>query len=451
MKHLENLFKIKALFAFALASVLVGSLVQQYLARGKLHEPNCDFYVYYFAAQIVRDNPHANIYDGIANTNPETLNATAGSEISKYAERAGFGDVMYYLYPPLLADFLTPFTRIPSHLAATLWRAFNMALVLASAFLLARLLRIPILSFEFVALFVAGYSFFPIHEALMTGQIVIVMLALWMAGISAYHDGRVVVSAALFALATALKVTPILLLPLFFIWKDRRWIVSYLSASLGLLAAMTAINGLQTIRIYSSVMAAMSGGIPSAINKTLGSLVYWVYYGRILAEDSARGIVVSPPSYLMFAAKAVCGIFYLFCLYLVWRCRRIERVSRAAVIAVFSLVTLCVAPVSWRHGYSIAFIALAIYWVKALRNPRTRPLRAVLLALTTFTIGCIFVEYLVAAPLPQLCKIPLAALWVVFSVLFSVDALYHISEDSQDGTENGCSAASFGVFPRLHP
>ena len=450
MKHLENLFKIKALFAFALASVLVGSLVQQFLGRGKLQEPNCDFYVYYFAAQIVHDNPHASPYDRTTYLNPNTFNAAPDSEISKYATRAGIGDIMFYVYPPLLADVLAPFSRIPVHIAAVLWRAFNMALVLASAFLLARLLRIPILSFEFVALSVAGYSFFPIHEALMTGQIMLVMLALWTAGIAAYHDGRVVASAALFALATAFKVTPVLLLPLFFIWKDRRWIVSYLSASLGLLAAMTAINGLQTIRIYSSVMAVMSGGIPSAINKTLGSLVFWVYYGRILAEDSARGIVASPPSYLLFAVKAVCGIFYLFCLYLVWRSRRIERASRAAAIAVFGLITLSVAPVSWRHGYSIAFIALAIYWAKALRYPRTRPLRAVLLAVTTFTIGCIFVEYLVDAPLPQLCKIPLAALWVVSSVLFSVDALYHIGEDSQDGTENGCGAASFGVSPRLH-
>jgi hypothetical protein len=71
----------------------------------------------------------------------------------------------------------------------------------------------------------------------------------------------------------------------------------------------------------------------------------------------------------------------------------------------------------------------------ALRNPRTRTLHAVLLTLTTFTTGCIFVEAVVDAAvrylLPQICIIFLAALWVAFSMLFSVSVLYHVSEDSQ--------------------
>jgi hypothetical protein len=251
------------------------------------------------------------------------------------------------------------------------------------------------------------------------------LLALWAVGIVAYFDDRMILSAAAFAFATAFKVTPILIVPLFFIWKDRRWLVSYLAISLGLVAAMAAINGGQTVSVYPAVMSAMGGGIPAYQNKSLGSLVTWAYYGKLFTLGSARTVMVNSPRTLSIVAKAVSGAFYLLCLFLVWRSRHLlDRASRASLIAVFGLVTACVSPVSWRHGYAVAFIALAIYWVKALRTP-PRVLHLVLLTLTTFTLGSLFFDLAAQAPLPQFCKILLAASWVVFSVLFCLDALFH--------------------------
>jgi hypothetical protein len=143
----------------------------------------------------------------------------------------------------------------------------------------------------------------------------------------------------------------------------------------------------------------------------------------------------------LWAAKAVSGAFYLLCLFLVWRSRRrLDRPSRAAAIAVFGLVTACVSPVSWRHGYAVALIALAIFWVKAIRAP-PRVLHAVLLALTTFTIGSLFFDLASQAPLPQLFKIVLAASRVVFSVLFCLDTLFH--------ADTGPAFVATNVRPRL--
>jgi hypothetical protein len=133
--------------------------------------------------------------------------------------------------------------------------------------------------------------------------------------------------------------------------------------------------------------------------------------------------MANPPRTLSFAAKAASGCFYLLCLVLVWRNRRqLDRASRAASIAAFGLVTACISPVSWRHGYTIALIALAIFWVKALRG-RPRVLHVILLTLTTFTLGSLFFDLAAQAPLPQPCKILLAATWVIFSVLFCLDVL----------------------------
>jgi hypothetical protein len=432
MNRFGKLFESKRLFAFALASLLISSLAQRYLGH-IMPEPDLDFYNYYFAAQVVHDNPHANLYQGATDKNLEIYpDPPADSAFATHARAAGF-DVEFYAIPPLLADLLVPLSQVPPHVAAALWRAFNLVLVLASILLLARMVRVPILSFEFVVLVLAAYSFWPIHEAVSLGQVTIVMFALWTIGIVAYFDDRMILSAAAIALATAFKVTPILIVPLFFIWKDRRWLVSYLAISLGLVSAMLAINGVQTVSVYPAVISAMGSGIPAMQNKSIGSLMAWVYYGKLFTLNSAREVMANPPRVLLIAAKAVSGTFYLFCLFLVWRSRRrLDRASRAATIAIFGLIAMCVSPVSYRHGYTVAVIALSIFWVKALRTP-PRIIHLVLLTLTTFTLGSLFFDLAAQAPLPQFCKILLAASWVVFSVLFCLDALFHDNTDGQVG------------------
>jgi hypothetical protein len=420
------------LFAFTLASLLVSSLAQRYLGH-VMPSPNLDFYDYYFAAQAVHDNPHVNLYAGATGGNPQLRSAPADSELFAHAKAAGFDDVELYLYPPFLADLLAPLSQLPAHLAAALWRAFNLALVLASVLLLARMMRVQFFSFEFVVFTIAAYSFWPIHEAISLGQVAIVLLALWTIGIVAYFDDNMILSAAAFALATAFKVTPILIVPIFFLWKDRRWLVSYFAFLFGLVAAMVAINGLQTMSAYVTVLSAMGGGLPAYMNKSLDSLMAWIYYERLFTMDAARTLIVnhSQPRGLLLAAKAASGAFYLYCMFLAWRGRhQFDRASKAAIIAVFGLVSACVSPVSWRHGYSVAFIALAIFWVKALRAP-SRVLHVALLALTIFTLGSLFFDLASQAPLPQPIKICLAATWIVFSIMFSLDVLLHANVDGR--------------------
>ena len=431
MKQLERLIRCRYLFAFALASVLISSLAQRYLGH-VMPSPDLDFFDYYFAAQVVHDNPHANIYAGATGGNPQLQSAPADSELFTHARAAGFDDVELYLYPPFLADLLAPLSQLPAHRAAALWRTFNLALVLVSVLLLARMMRMQYFSFEFVVFVVAAYSFWPIHEAISLGQVAIVMLALWTIGIVAYFDDNIILSAAAFALATAFKVTPILIVPIFFLWKDRRWLISYFAFLLGLVAGMAAINGSQTMSVYATVLSAMGGGLPAYMNKSIGSVTAWIYYGRIFTTDAARTLIVSKsqPFGLLLVAKAASVALYLYCLFLAWRGRHhFDRASKAAIIAVFGLVTACVSPISWRHSYTIAFIALAIFWVRALRTP-SRAFHVVLLTLTTFTLGSLFFDLASQAPLPQPIKICLASTWIVFSIMFSLDVLFNADVDS---------------------
>lgn len=437
MNRFTRALETKTLIAFVLVSLLISSLAQRYL--GHINSgADVDFYVYYFAAQSVHDNPHANIYEGATEENPELrLESPEGSAITNHAKAAGINEVSYYVYPPLLADLLAPFSWIPPHLAAELWRAFNLTLVFASLMLIARMARVPVLSFAFATIVLAAYSFWPVHEAIADGQISIILLALWAVGVVAYFDDCMILSATAFAFATALKVTPILLLPLFFIWRDRRWIVSYAAVSFGIVGTMVAVNGRHIVSLYPTVMSTMGGGIPAMTNKSIGSFLTWVYFGRTFTIDSAHGVMVNPPHALSVTAKIVSGVFYLACLFLVWlNRRRIDRTSRATTISIFCLVAASISPVSWRNGYAIALIPLVILWVKALRTP-PRVFHGVLLALTTFTFGSIAFDLAAQAPLPQPCRIFLAALWITCSVLFCIDVLFHADSDEKMGAGTG--------------
>ena len=251
-------------------------------------------------------------------------------------------------------------------------------------------------------------------------------------------------------MATVFKVTPVLVVPLFLIWKDRRWLVSYLGILLGLVAAMAAINGFQVLSIYPSVMSSMGGGIPAMANKSLSSLVAWMFYGKVFTMDSVLDVTANPLRSISVVSKILSGLFYLTCLFFVWRSRHVNRESKTSIIAVFAIVATCVSPVAWRHGYSVAFIALAVFWVKAMRLP-TRKYRLVLLSLTALVVGCFFFDLAPLAPLPQPLRIIMASLWVVLCILFCLDTLYNVNRDHpesarapefpQSGTDASSSAA----------
>lgn len=425
-KNIGTVGACRALFAGVLLCVALSSLSRQYLGQTSAKLWAKDFFVYYLAAQVERDDRHADLYQGATAGNAQGRFPPPDSELSKHARAAGFESTELYIYPPLLADMMTPLARFSPRIASDIWCILNLALVFASTYLIARLLRIPVVHSQFALLTMAAFCFFPIQEAISVGQVTIVMLALWTIGIVAYFENLTLISAAAFALATLFKLTPVCVLPLFIIWKDRRWIASYLSILTGLALSMIALNGLSVVKECAIVIAGMSSGIPHWANKSISSVATWCFYGKVLEGNQSITVAADASPILLLITKLLSGVFFLSCLALVWRKRNDAdgRNLRTATLAIFAMVSACVSPVSWRHGYSVVFIALAILWTAALRRG-ARALHVILLSLSTVTLGTIFADACVQGPLPQACKVLLASLWVVFSVLLCLDALYH--------------------------
>ncbi len=418
---------ILVLLAISFASLLFSSLFQRYLGH-TLADPNVDFRDYYFAAEMVRDNPRTNLYEGATEGNPQLRSAPQGSEIAQRARRAGFDDVELYLYPPLFADLLTPLTRLPLPAAAQAWRLLNLAIVFGSVLLLARMLQLPALSAEFSVLLNAAYAFWPVHEAISLGQITIVLLGLWAVGVAAYAKGMPILSAVALALATSFKITPVLLVPVLFIWRDRRWLLAYGTAMLAFLGIMAGWNGPAVLHTYVHVVSSMGGVLPAMGNKCIAAVAAWLYYGHVFDLQSVHAVLGTSPAPLVLFTRVLDLVFYGACLLRVWRSRHAtSRPERARALAVFALATAVIAPVSWRHGYTAALLPLAMLWARWLRRD-THRWKIWALALTTVATGSLGFDLLAQGPVPQILKILLASVWPIASLVLCLGALSSVGE-----------------------
>ncbi len=268
----------------------------------------------------------------------------------------------------------------------------------------------------------ASFSFYPITAATSGGQIEIAVLALWTASILAYEEGLVVFSAIALALATGLKITPIFAVPLFILWKDRRWLLTYAASVAALFAAMLAFNGAPTMAACFHYLRAMSASLPSLDNKCISAFVSLLGLGfthRGLS-DATRSVASAP---LQFVARLTSFVFYAACLFLAWRNRRHAQSSaRTQLFAIFILVAALTSPQTWRYGYAAALIPFALLWSGALERPVTRT-RIALLVIASVAVATVVIDWTAGLRLPFLLSFTLAEIWTVSCVLLCLQVL----------------------------
>jgi hypothetical protein len=416
-------------FAFAASLLLLGSLASQYFGRNAV--PNRDFLGFYFAAEVVRDNPHGDLYRGNTDQDPElSAFVPVDSPIYSRAKAAGQNQALRYVYPPLLADLLIPLTHWSAPEAAAAWRTMNLALIFAALILLARMLRIPLATPEFALLAACTFFFYPVHESLWAGNVSVVLMALWVVALFAYDKHWVVLSAFALAFATVLKVTPIAIFPLFVVWKDRRWLTAYFLSLVCILGALAAFNGLPAMRMSWVTLVTMGPGNPKCDVKCIGSLLSWIYFGSVKGASNLLRSSMGGSHGLLVAIRVVSFAFYAACFVPVWiRRGAMGRSERVFAISIFAVVALCVSPVSWRQAYAMALPALAICWTKALRQ-RLSVADTNLLAFVTAVLGTLFLDVAATTlPIPEAARIALSGLWIVLSVAFCLFALWRWNEE----------------------
>jgi hypothetical protein len=338
--------------------------------------------------------------------------------LSIRASQAGLNDIELYLYPPLLADLLAPFSHASPHLAAAIWRFLNLVV----AFSACLVIGIDWISSSFTLLLLAFYSYWPVNEAIVVGQISVFILLLWAVAISAYAKNSIVLSAFALAFATALKVSPIVALPVFAVLHEWRWVRWYCLFISLFLVLMGVVNGWHNLAVYADVTNALNQGSPTLQNKSINSLVAWIANGQLFSLDGSATFPRQSDR-LVFLSKALGAAFYLFCLFRVWRGRKSYSMTRTIeVVATFAIVSCLISPVSWRHGYCVALLPLAILWADCLRSPRSR-LDTCLLTAATLITGSLFLDLATRAHLPHGIAILAGASWTLSCLLLVIGVL----------------------------
>ena len=372
---------------FIVAFVLIACFSTSFLHLSTLvnfKNPQNDLNVYYTAASLVRNHQGQNIYSGAdTGEDPQRRQADPNTIFATKARALGIETVHLYVYPPTLADLAVPLTFLSIRNASIIWKFSNIALLLSVALTLIRTLGMRPFGLESLATLALVLIFRPSLEALQFGQITILLLALETFGMILYVRGNQGSAALLFAVASAIKLTPLIVIVPLIAWRDWKTLRSLALWVFLIFAGLCLLNGPNVLTNYvQHVLPAMAGGILDVENRNLSSAL------RVFWRDFAP---VPSPMWLSGATKI---LSLLVIAYAGWQSQAKRAVTseyRLSVLALFLVLSCCLAPVAWQHAY-VATIPAIVILLKRLLDKRLRLAETILfvsfvLSINTGLIG----------------------------------------------------------------
>lgn len=357
-----------------------------------------DFNVYLTAAALVRDGGGVEIYNGAdMGENPQMHFAKQGSGFQRAAAAIGIPQVRLYVYPPTLADLLVPFTYIKLRDADRAWLASNILCIAVAAVLISWMFcgsahRIALSSF---GIFVVILCFRSNLWAFGDGQISSVLLLLWTAGVVFYYKGFTRTSAVCFALATSIKLTPLLVVLPFAIWREWKWLRWFAISLAALAAFLCLVNRPSTLLDFAlHVMPPMSSGFVSISNISIPSGLQMLYLG--LTRHNFQAEYVAVPGAVVLASRLATAGILLAALAAINRLGLLPPAERSEILAFIALLSLFCSPIAWRSAYGIVFLAAILLWKHAFDRGATRVGLALLILATlefSFILDTFFLRF----------------------------------------------------------
>lgn len=307
----------------------------------------------------MRDNLDVHVYDDAGSgQDPQLKFADEGTTFAQKAHELGIDSLRLYVYPPTLADLMVPLTVVPLGRAEIIWHGLNLLALAGIALMLSRMVGMKTLSVGTVAIATFLLIFRPTSQCYLWGQITILLLFLVAAGLTFYGQGRKVPAALMFAVAGAIKITPLIVIVPLIAWRDRKSLRNLALCLIGILGAILMMNGRDLILVYGlHVLPSMSGGIVTQDNRSLGSVLqlFW----RVFTHGSSpKGVIWSTK---ILSAGIICYSGWISSYK--WKNEAAE--YRLAVVAEFFLLSCCLSPVAWLHAYMLAVPAIVILCRKA--------------------------------------------------------------------------------------
>ena len=333
--------------------VFIASAVQGGLQVVSSHGSQRDFRVYFTASSMIRNHEGSHIYDQAADgADPQLQWADPNTLFAEHARKLGLDEVKLYVYPPLLADMLVPLAFLRLASAEHAWLLLNAIFVLAATLIMARMFSPNRVRWFWPPLFVAVLLFRPTLDCFFLGQISILLLLLQAAGLYFYFESRTVPAALMFAVITAIKITPLIVIVPLLAFRDWKQLRAFVLALAALLIGICFVNGEGLLRQYvEHVVPSMSAGVVSLQNRNLGTALQ-IAWQRTDQLPALRSISLLGK---LLSLAVIC--------YAGWLSRftpKSDFARKTAVLMLFFLLGCCLAPVAWRHSYVLAAPALAV-------------------------------------------------------------------------------------------
>jgi Glycosyltransferase family 87 len=272
--------------------------------------------------------------------------------------------------------------------ALLVWRVLLVGFVFVSIYLCVCLTGTEYLWLKFGLAALASFSFFPLTETLVEGQIDPLILLFWVAGIYFLEKGHSFWSALSFALGTLVKVSPAIVVALFLLRRRWTWLLSYAASIAGFTAiSIWCLGWNNHVLFVKEVLPRLSCGIPMLANRSLPGFLYNLYLHRVPLMPGS-----SVPAWLCRLAKILGPLLLLACLYLLWQ-RNKSKIITINEFMAFALLSLLISPVSWRHHYLLALLPLIFMW----SSEFFRSFDLAVLTIVTLSIGTVLPDYIITA------------------------------------------------------
>ncbi len=322
------------LLVFTIARYSFDSLLLPLMGRSL--SQGGDFQSYFVAALMVRERQ--NIYDlekrfALIEKNPALPVKTKPP----------------YLYPPLLAIALVPFTNFSFGAAYRVWVLVQQIFFVLAVLLLARNLAWLGRAALPAVILLAG-NFYPLYQNVDVGQINLLILLTLCASLFFWRREQFFWAGVMIALGAMLKVSPVLLLGLFVLQRQWRAVWGFTLATLVMLALFVAVVGLETVTSFVTV--SLGSNIPQLIgwinNASLAAFFFRVTHGIGLA------FLERPLWYASIAL--ILGAL----LVISYKKRAAASLEFALLYSAWVVASILVAPITWEHHLVVLLLPLGI-------------------------------------------------------------------------------------------
>jgi hypothetical protein len=369
--------KERALAGFVL--VLFGSSqLDRGLMLGRVAPARYDFSAFYVAGRLAAESSPRRLYYQAVYPDGRISTVGAADGWTEVTRHYGVSEALTFVYPPLFAVLLKPIAHFSYSAAFGLWSFLTVVLTLASVWICTDLGGRRINLELGLILGVGLFSYAPFLQELVLGQTASLILFLGALGTWLLSRGRDWSSAFCFAVATMIKITPALAVPLLIMHRKWKWLGAY-ACWMAVLAGFSVwqMGWAAHEEFLHGVMPSVSCGITWFPNLSLGNYVQELFLGyapTTLAQPTLPPLACTVSK---VAALAVfCGMMVRL-----YFCRRKENL--VLHLALLQLLSLAISPITWGHHYVIALLPFVYLWCRLGESSRDYLLLAMVLVVGT--------------------------------------------------------------------